>query len=227
MPLINFKINDSGKIINVSYDGSITVRDFILDFTSKNTFLSTTDSTIFLFICGSKHLNSPRFLDKQIRYLIQDNMLVDFIRQQDLKYGPGLSTFDISKNITKEVEPGNSSLSYRRGCNGLCIRAKCKNENCIAYTDTVYARIGYVQNWNLFDHLEDSVLCPNCKEMVSPENYYFMDCYYKIDYIKNEDGKMERGSVRGDAGSDKYKKFDGDESKQESFVKLVFDVTTR
>lgn len=228
MPLINFKINDSGIIINVSYDGSITVRDFILDFTSKHTSLSTTDSNIYAFQLGLKFLNSPRFLDKQIRDLIKDNMLVNFIRKQNLHYsGPGFSTVDVSKNITKEVEPAKSGPSYRDGCNGLCIRATCKNENCIAYNDTVYTRIGYVQNWNLFDHLEDSVLCPSCKEMVSPENYYFMDCYYKIDYIKNEDGEMERGSVRGDAGSDKYKKFDGDESKQASFVKLVFDVTTR
>jgi len=228
MSLINFSIDDKGKIINVSYDASITARDFILDFTSKHTSLSTTDSTVYTFKYGTKILNLPKFLDKQLQYLIQNGSKVIFVRKHEVNYsGGGLSTVDVSKNITKEVEPGKTGPSYRRGCDGLCIRATCKNENCIAYNDTVYARIGYVQNWNLFEHLEDSVLCPSCKELVSPENYYFMDCYYKIDFIKNDGGKMKRGSVSGDAGSDKFKKFDEEESGQALFVKLVFSVTKR
>ena len=229
MPLINFKVNDNGKIIDVSYDGSITSRDFILDFTSKYASISSTDRKLYAFIYRGKILNSPRFLDKKLQELIENDSTVTFFKKQGIHYsgGPGLSTVDVSKNITKEVEPGNSGLSYRNGCYGLCIRAHCKNENCNAYNDTVYAQIGYVKNWNLFEHLEDSVLCPSCKEMVSPENYYFMDCYYKIDYIKNENGRMQRGSVRGDAGSDKYKKFDEEGSGQALFVKLVFDVERR
>ena len=228
MSLINFSIDDNGKLINVSYDASITVRDFILDFTSKHTSLSTTDSTVYTFKYHAKILNSPRFLDRQLQDLIKNGSKVIFLRKQNLHYGgDGLLTVDVSKNITKEVEPGKTGPSYRIGCDGLCIRATCKNENCIAYNDTVYARIGYVQNWNLFEHLEDSVLCPSCKELVSPENYYFMDCYYKIDFIKNDGGKMKRGSVSGDAGSDKFKKFDEEESGQALFVKLVFSVTKR
>ena len=223
MPLINFYVQDVNEqqIIDVSYDGSITSRDFILDFTSKYASISSTDCD---FVCGGIILNSPEFLHKKLQELIENNSTVYFVLKVG---GGGLSTVDVSQNITKEVEPGNSGLSYRKGCDGLCIRATCKNENCKAYNDTVYAQIGYVKNWNLFEHLEDSVLCPSCKEMVSPENYYFMDCYYKIDYIKNENGRMQRGSVRGDAGSDKFKKFDEEGSGQALFVKLVFDVERR
>ena len=227
MSRINFRIDDEGEIINVSYDASITARDFILDFTSKHTSQSSTDPTLYTFKYGLKILNSPRFLDKKLQDLIENNSVVYLIRKHGLHYSGGIITVDVSKNITKEVEGAKTGPSYRTGCDGLCIRATCKNENCIAYNETVYAKIGYVQNWNLFEHLEDSVLCPSCKEMVSPENYYFMDCYYRIDYIKNEDGKMTKGSVRGDAGSDKYKKFDEEESGQALFVKLVFDVTKR
>ena len=229
MPLINFKVNNNGKIIDVSYDGSITSRDFILDFTSKYASKSSIDINLYVFKYRGKILNSPRFLDKKLQELIENDSTVTFYEKKGMCYsgGSGLSTVDVSKNITKEVEPGNSSLSYRNGCYGLCIRAHCKNENCNAYNDTVYAQIGYVKNWNLFEHLEDSVLCPSCKEMVSPENYYFMDCYYKIDYIKNENGRMQRGSVRGDAGSDKFKKSDEEGSGQALFVKLVFDVERR
>ena len=228
MSFIKFDIEDNGTIISVSYDASITVRDFILDFTGKHTSLSTTDPKVYAFKYGGKILNNPRFLDKHLQDLIQDNSLVIFVRKQNMNYsGGGLLTVDVSKNITKEVEPAKTGPSYRTGCDGLCIRATCKNENCIAYNETVYAKIGYVQNWNLFEHLEDSVLCPSCKEMVSPENYYFMDCYYKIDFIKNDDGKMKKGSVSGDAGSDKFKKFDEQESGKALFVKLVFSVTRR
>ena len=229
MSFIHFKVQDGGEIINVSYDASIKIREFILNFTGEHTSYATTETNVYKFMLGARCLNSPQFLDKQLRDLIHDGAIIRFIRCSNCSYsGPGVSTVDISKDITKEVNPGNSGLSYRLGCDGLCIRATCKNENCIAYNDIVYCRIGYVYNWNLLDHLEDSVLCPCCKEMVNPDNYYFMNCFYRIDYIKYEEGgKLRRGSVRGDAGSEKYKKFDEDESGKGSFAKMVFEVTRR
>ena len=227
MSRINFGVNYKGLIINVSYDASITVRDFILDFTSKHTSQSSTDSTLYTFKYGGKILNSPIFLDKKLQDIIKNNSVVYLIRKETMKYSGGIITVDVSKNITKEVEGGNTGLSYRRGCDGLCIRATCKNVNCIAYNNTVYAKIGYVQNWNLFEHLEDSVLCPSCKELVNPDNYYFKNCYYRIDFIKNEAGKMIRGSVNGDASPDKYKYFFEKESGQALFSKLVFSVRKR
>jgi len=227
MSRINFRIDDEGEIINVSYDASITARDFILDFTSKHTSQSSTDPTLYTFKYGLKILNSPRFLDKKLQDLIENNSVVYLIRKHGLHYSGGIITVDVSKNITKEVEGAKTGPSYRTGCDGLCIRATCKNENCIAYNDTVYAKIGYVQNWNLFEHLEDSVLCPSCKELVNPDNYYFKNCYYRIDFIKNEAGKMIRGSVNGDASPDKYKYFFEKESGQALFSKLVFSVRKR
>ena len=228
MSRINFRIDDEGEIINVSYDASITARDFILDFTSKHTSKSSTDLTLYIFTYHERILNSPKFLDKKLQDLIKNNSVVHFRRQQPLVgCGGGIITVDVSKNITKEVEGAKTGPSYRTGCDGLCIRATCKNENCIAYNDTVYAKIGYVQNWNLFEHLEDSVLCPSCKELVNPDNYYFKNCYYRIDFIKNEAGKMIRGSVNGDASPDKYKYFFEKESGQALFSKLVFSVRKR
>ena len=227
MSRINFGVNYKGLIINVSYDASITARDFILDFTSKHTSQYSTDPTLYTFKYGLKILNSPRFLDKKLQDLIKNDSVVYFIRKHGLHYSGGIITVDVSKNITKEVEGAKTGPSYRTGCDGLCIRATCKNVNCIAYNNTVYAKIGYVQNWNLFEHLEDSVLCPSCKELVNPDNYYFKNCYYRIDFIKNEAGKMIRGSVNGDASPDKYKYFFEKESGQALFSKLVFSVRKR
>ena len=71
------------------------------------------------------------------------------------------------------------------------------------------------------------IICPSCKELVNPDNYYFKNCYYRIDFIKNEAGKMIRGSVNGDASPDKYKYFFEKESGQALFSKLVFSVRKR
>ena len=49
----------------------------------------------------------------------------------------------------------------------------------------------------------------------------------RIDFIKNEAGKMIRGSVNGDASPDKYKYFFEKESGQALFSKLVFSVRKR
>ena len=170
-------------------------------------------------------MNSQRYLDKQLKDVIQTDSIVGFNRKKDITYSGGIETVDISKNKTKEVSRAKSAPSYRYASKGLNIRATCKNNNCIAYNDVVYIQIGYVQNWNLFEHLEDKVVCPSCKEMVNPENYYFKKWFYKIDYIKNSDGKMKRGSISGSASSDNFKKFDEEESGKAIFAKLVFNVT--
>ena len=225
MSIINFKVNDQGKVISVSYDASITIKDFILDYLAKHCNYVSLDPNVYIFKAGGKILNSQRYLDKQLKELIRTDSIVYFTRKQDMHYSGGIETVDISKNKTKEVSPGKSGLSYRYASEGLNIRATCKNNNCIAYNDVVYIQIGYVQNWNLFDHLEDKVVCPSCKEMVNPENYYFKKCFYKIDFIKNSDGKMIEDYISGSASSDNYKTFDEDENWKAKYDKLVFNVT--
>ena len=225
MSIINFKVDDDGIVISVSYDASITIKDFIRDYLAKHCNYKSLDPNQYYIYVGSKYLNSPRFLDKQLKDVIETDSIVTFRRKMEPHYSGGIETVDISKNKTKEVSPAKSAPSYRNGIEGLNIWATCKNNNCIAYNDVVYIQIGYVQNWNLFEHLEDKVVCPSCKEMVNPENYYFKKCFYKIDYIKNCDGKMKRDSISGSASSDNFKTFDEEESGKAIFAKLVFNVT--
>ena len=225
MSIINFKVDDDGIVISVSYDASITIKDFIRDYLAKNSNYVSLDTSVYSFSVGAKNLISPRFLDKQLKDVIKTDSIVYFTKKKEIQYAGGIETMDISKNKTKEVSPAKSAPSYRDSTEGLNIWATCKNNNCIAYNDYVYIKIGYVQNWNLFDHLEDKVVCPSCKEMVNPENYYFWKCFYKIDYIKNSDGKMTRGSISGSVSSDNYKTFDEEESWKAIFAKLVFNVT--
>ena len=227
MSKINFYVRDEEeeKDIPVSYDSSITVKDFILDFTRNHTSFATTDPSTYKFLTRGKLLN--KFIDRRLKELIKETSVVTFIRKPHACGGPGFLTVDVSKNITKEYEPAKSAPSYQTGGNGLTIQSTCKNENCIAYNKTVYIPIGYVNNWNLFEHLEEDVLCPSCKEMVNAKNYWFKNCFYRIDYIKNNNEKMERGSIRGDASSDMYKTFDQEESGEALFVKLVFNIEKR
>ena len=226
MSIINFKVYDEYKNIqnNVSYDASITIRDFILDYLAKNWDNVSLDTNEFVFKIGAKVLNSR--LNVKLGDVIRKDSTVTVHRKKGIYYsGGGIETVDVSKNRTKEVSPGKGGPSYRYASNGLNIRATCKNSSCIAYNEVVYIQIGYVQNWKLFDHLEDKVLCPSCKEMVKPENYYFKKCFYKIDFIKDSDGKMEKGSISGSASSDNFKTFDEGESGKAIFAKLVFNVT--
>ena len=138
--------------------------------------------------------------------------------------GGGVNTVDITKNITNECEPAKSGPTYREGCNGLNIQAKCKNKNCNAYNDTIYVKIGYVQDWNLNAHLKDQVLCPSCGRMVKPKNYFFFECKYRIDYIKEVDDEYDTGYIEGSASGRLYKYFDEKESGNATFVELKFNV---
>ena len=228
MPIISFSIDDNGKRHNVSYDSSIKIRDFLTDYLTKNSLYVTLDTSVYTFKIGTKILNTKRFLEKHLGDLIENNQVIKLIKKMDCQYsGGGITTVDVSKNITKEGGPSNSGLSYRAGCRGLNIQSKCKNSNCEAYDDIIYIQIGYVNDWNLCAHLRDKVLCPSCKKMVIPLNYYFIDCYYKIDFLKEENGTYEPGSVDGYASEDKYKWFDDKESGNAKFVEMIFTVTKR
>ena len=61
MTIINFKINDNGKIISVSYDSTIVIRNFILDFLHHNSLIETLDRNVYEFKCNGRTLNSDRF----------------------------------------------------------------------------------------------------------------------------------------------------------------------
>ena len=79
--------------------------------------------------------------DKTLDYYeIYDNDIL-YLTHAELG-GGGIETVDVSKNITKEYEPGNSGKYYKQGCFGLCIQSTCKNYSCEAFNDTIYVKIG-------------------------------------------------------------------------------------
>ena len=96
MSIINFKVNDQGKVISVSYDASITIKDFIRDYLAKNSNYVSLDPNVNIFKAGGKILNSQRYLDKLLKDVIQTDSIVYFTRKQDMHYSSGIETVDIS-----------------------------------------------------------------------------------------------------------------------------------
>ena len=114
MPLINFKVNNNEQIIDVSYDGSITSRDFILDFTSKYASISSTDRNLYVFKYRGKILNLPRFLDKKLQELIENDSTVTFLKEQEMHYsgGPAPENSDYSTSINAVNKRDNIGNEY-------------------------------------------------------------------------------------------------------------------
>ena len=75
MSIINFKVDDQGKAISVSYDASITIKDFILDYLAKNSNYVSLDPNVYIFKVGGKILNSQRYLDKLLKDVIQTDSI--------------------------------------------------------------------------------------------------------------------------------------------------------
>ena len=171
MPIITFYVCYQTRKREISYDSSMTIRDFLLDFLKKNNLPVINFESDYLFKIGDELLNNK--LDCKLEGVIEEDDIIGIYKVTSINLGGGLSTIDVSKNKTKEYEPARSGPSYRQGCNGLNIQSKCKNRNCSAYNDTIYVKIGYVENWNILQHLENQVCCPMCKKMVKPINFWF------------------------------------------------------
>ena len=224
MSMIKFKISDNGNIVQVAYDSSMIVKEFILDFTSKYTGFISFDPNIYSFKASGKFLNSPKFINKKLCDLIKENQTVYFVRKHVLNYSGGeLSTVNISKNKTKEIQHTPNDIWYKYKNNGLNILSKCRNKECIAYNDDICINIGYVQNWDIFTNL-DEINCPCCGNKVKPLNFAFKHCSYLIQYNIKINGDYEGRTNKRTTISDKFVIFDIKESGNADYYKLVFNV---
>ena len=227
MPKIFFKVHIKDEIKDVYYDSSITIEEFLKDFSAKNNI--TYKSNEYKIACGSKLLNSDQNLGKKLGALIKNNSIIKIESTGNIiggTIGFGMETIDVSNNKTKEYGVAYSNKKHQvAGC-GLSIKSECKNERCDVYNDVVYVTIGYVEKWNLVSNHEEQVICPICKEPVIPINFYFRACNYTIDYTKvTKEKQSKRGSVSGHADNNKYIAFDEDKSGTAFFTRLVFTVT--
>jgi hypothetical protein len=87
MSIINFKVEDKGKVISVSYDASITIKDFILDYLAKHCKNESQDLNQYSFYVGSNYLTRKILLDKQLKVVIKTNSIVRLRRQSVMSGG--------------------------------------------------------------------------------------------------------------------------------------------
>ena len=171
MSVLSFYVIEYGKEINVSYDPTLTVREFILDFLNK----TQNHHELFTFnLCG-KILNSDRFLDKKIGDCIPPNGTVNFVRKLEI-HGCHI-TFEpskASKYIAKEYQPGYKNLSYTKVNNGLNIQIKCNNP-CLAKNTIIYVPLGYVKDFQFTESI-----CQYCEKEAETLNFWVKDCIYQI-----------------------------------------------
>ena len=189
MTILNFYVSDCGEIKPVSYDSSISVRDFMLNYLKNNTNYVTLDTSVYIFKSNGKILNSNRFIDKELGELIRQEGKIYFERKKDLCYsGGGIDMVDISKE--KGLVRGNYSKEapeWNYITRGLNVTGKCENNLCEAYDKEVVCKIGL----GLFDLVGDSdqVKCPMCKKEIEPLTCIFCKCQYKIEGKKKINGE--------------------------------------
>ena len=134
MTILNFFVSDDEKKTPVSYDSSISVRDFLLDYLKNNTYYVTLDTSVYTFQFGGKLLNSKKFIDKKLGDLIRQGGTINFVRKKDMCYsGYGIDMADISNE--KGLVRGNydkEALKWNYITRGLNVTGKCENNLCEA-----------------------------------------------------------------------------------------------
>ena len=186
MSVIEFLIfYDSGKEYHESYDSTLTIREFILDFLKKIQYEVRYGEVEnakkdFAFLYNGKILNSEKFLDEKIGNIMRGKKFVKIQFKNIgniIGYVKSFDPSEASKYMTKEYQPGYKNLSYRKVNSGLNIQIKCNNEGCLAKNTIIYIPLGYVEEWHL-----QSIICEYCKHKVDPINFWIKDCNYVIKF---------------------------------------------
>ena len=173
MSVLSFYVRDCARSedVNVSYDPTLTVREFILDFLNK----TQNHHELFTFYSYGKILNSDRFLDKKIGDCIRPNATVAFsIKHEICGCHITFEPSKASKYIAKEYQPGYKNLSYTKVNNGLNIQIKCNNP-CLAKNTIIYVPLGYVKDFQFTESI-----CQYCEKEAETLNFWVKDCIYQI-----------------------------------------------
>ena len=158
MAKIKFHVCDNGLTISVSYDENITVEEFMRDYVKKNTNFETLDTTVYVFKVGFKILNSPRFMHRQLKEMIQNDMTITFIRKKDLHYSGGYF-LEKELNIKFIKSPKSSSYincnSEIKGLLKLCllkeVSQKIELEKLKTLSEIIYYIMRILQNGKIID----------------------------------------------------------------------------
>lgn len=224
-------ICDNIEPVNMAFPKTTKIEDALIQFLKKTNLIIELNLDIITFRYRNIILNKPENLKKSLFEIFrpQDTRLkIIYVSDCSSVIGGGgffgVETIDVSKNKTENIGFSNSGKHYRIVIYGLNIQSKCKNNNCIAYKDTIYVKIGFVKNWNLLNNLT-KIVCPECKKRVVPLNFGFFNCKYEIEYEKIDNEDILDGKVNGSSGKNEFRVFKEYSCGKATFSKLIFNIT--
>lgn len=218
------------KQVNIVFPKTTKIEDALIQFLKKTNSIIELKPEKIIFICRNILLNRPENLKKSLFEIgkYYRDIVVKVYDNVGVTGGEGgffgVSTIDVSKNKTENIGFSDSGKHYRLVRHGLNIQSKCKNNNCIAYKDTIYVQIGFVKNWNLLNNL-DKIVCPECKKKVVPLNFGFFNCKYEIEYEKMETEDYIDGKVNGNSWENEFRVFQEYSCGKATISKLIFNIT--
>jgi len=223
MSVLYFRVEDGGNTINVSYDSSTTIRNFILDFLNKHTNYATLDNNVYTFKCNGKALNSNKYFDIKIKDLIRENGIVKLCRKQNIHYAGdfGVDMADISNEEGLVKKNYGRAAKWNYITKGLNVSGICKNNICEAYDQEVDCKIGL----GIFDLVGDCdrVKCPMCQKEIEPTTCTFCECQYKIEGKKKINGETTQVNTTWKRVEKDYEYYDPDKSGIVRWLKLIIE----
>lgn len=153
---------------------------------------SISDQLVLLEFRGKKLLNDKRINDYNIQ---KDDEITMKVKQISKK---GHYYFGIKKGVYKSNSNYNFSQEEqesRYSISGLNVEGMCTNPGCKEANNMVICPVGE----GIFDTMrqEASVVCPLCREVVTPTNYYAVNCMFAwLAVTQAEEGKTVKKTAQ-------------------------------
>ena len=155
---------------------------FLVERYGHSTFFSMFSLKDYIFLYGSKVLNSDEFINKRLLDIfqvptgnkIQNNPKIRFYNVHIKPVTGGGDSIEFCDVSNGKKELINSNIIYGNPNKGINIYGFCKEKNCIAYNKEVVVPI----NKNYFDLLRQKhdLKCPKCNNIIIPNTVGFLQC---------------------------------------------------
>ena len=192
MTMLTLLIMSGGRKIEVKYDSSCKIRDFILDITLKFMGKATVSSEEYIVKFGDKLLNTEELLDKKLEEIeLEDEDCITLLRKCSISAGGyGIDMADISnKSGLVQNYYSKNAAKWNEITKGLNVSGICQNQNCEAYNKEVDCKIG-MKTINLVENA-DEIRCPMCNREIEPTTCTFCECEYRMEGKKKENGQTK------------------------------------
>ena len=198
MTLLTLLIHWRERNIEVQYDSSCKIRDFISDITLKYTGKATVRKEEYIVKCNEIILNNEGTLDKKLEDIeLDDYDIIELIRSYEMNAGGsyGIDMADMSNESgLVQCNYSKNAAKWNKITKGLNVSGICQNQYCEAYNKEIDCKIG-MKRFNLVENA-DEIRCPMCNREIEPITCTFCKCEKKMERKKKENGETK--NVRTD-----------------------------